>query len=489
MDKKPNVVYILADDLGYGDIAAYCNDSKIPTPNIDKLATQGMMFTDAHASTAVCTPSRYGILTGRYCWRSWLKTNVLGKCDTPLLKDTDMTVGHLYQEQGYHTGCIGKWHLGMRWPMKNGGYLVARDENYKKMPLEQIEEQIAELDYTAAIMDGPVDHGFDSYAGPDVPNHPPYAWIHNHHIVEVPTVYRTFTNIRTKTWNPGAGIAVKGFQMEDISEKIAEESVAYITAHKEESFFLYLPLAGPHSPIAPAERFLGKSGAGKYGDYVYMMDWTVGQVMETLEKEGLAENTIVIFTSDNGPEKTAYERIREHGHYSMGHMRGVKRDNWEGGHRVPFIVRWSGQVAAESTCTETISLLDFYATSMELLGLSPKENGGEDSLSFLAALKGNPIDHATREGIVYTSDKGKHSLRLGEWVYIDHCTGDSNAEPEWYKAERGYCTHHLPKELFHLGKDPMQRNNCYEEHLEIAASMKQLLDRYITEGKSVGLTK
>lgn len=487
--KQPNVIYILADDLGYGDIGAYYDKSKIPTPNIDKLAKEGMRFTDAHASTSVCTPSRYGILTGRYCWRSWLKTNVLSKQDTPLLNAKDFTVGHLFKEKGYHTGCVGKWHLGMRWPLKDGTYLKARDENYKKLPLEYVEEQISNIDYTAPVLDGPVDHGFDFYSGPDVPNQPPYAWIKNRNLTEVPTVYRTFNNLKTKEWSAGAGIAVKGFKMEDISEDIASESVQYIKDHKDEPFFLYLPLAGPHTPIFPAKRFLGKSKAGIYGDYVYMMDWTVGEVMKTLKEEGIDENTIVIFTSDNGPEKTAYNRIKEYNHYSMADLRGVKRDLWEGGHRVPFIVRWPNVVKENSVSTETISLLDFYSTTMELLGLQTKQNGGEDSLSFLSALKGQPIDRSTREGIVYTSCKGEHSLRIGDWVFIDNNTGANNPEPEWFMNERGYKTHNQEKELYNIKNDPQQKNNIYQDNLDIANKMKKILDEYVENGRSISIKK
>lgn len=306
---KPNIVYILADDLGYGDVDCYNPASKIPTPNIDRLAKEGVRFTDAHSPSAVCTPTRYSLLTGRYAWRTRLQRNVIGPFAQPLIAENQQTVPGILRRQGYATACIGKWHLGWGWP-KPG------DDGKR--------------DFTQPIPDGPTTRGFDLYFGTDVPNYPPYCFLENDRTVGIPSanapVGRDAFNI--------AGPMVPGWKLVDVLPGLEKRAVEYIekAAKGNKPFFLYLPLTSPHYPVVPAAAFRGKSKAGEYGDLVVQTDRVVGEVLDALKRNGVAENTLVFFTSDNGPEITsevkcgAYDRLKEFKHASMGNFRGAKRD-------------------------------------------------------------------------------------------------------------------------------------------------------------------
>ncbi len=483
MNKKPNIIYILADDMGFGDVSCYDKNGKIPTPNLDKLAAEGIRYTDAHSPSAVCTPSRYGILTGRYCWRGILKDNVLWEWDNPILEPERTTLAQLYKNNGYRTACIGKWHLGWSWRCKDGS--IAGD-SFKPGSYDRAlrAEKEAEIDYTAPIGGGPVDSGFDSYFGIDVPNFTPYTYFKDNMLDPIPTVEREFEH---KGWFNLTlnGMSTPDYELEDVVVKLSDRVVDYIKQSDDEPFFLYYPLTGPHTPVAPTADFIGKSGAGEYGDFVVMMDWAVGEVMRALKEKGIDDNTLVLFTCDNGPEHTAYDRIREHEHYSMSHLRGVKRDCWEGGHRVPMIVRWKDEIKPGTVCDDTLSLLDFYATSAEILGQQLNEDEGEDSLSFLPTFYGDKPDYSAREGIVYHAYSGKLSLRVGDWVYIDHPTGDDNKEPEWFKEERGYKPHSQDKELYNLRDDIQQAVNLYNDNPDKAAQMQSLLREYVEQGRSL----
>ena len=280
--QAPNIVIILADDLGYGDPTCYNPDSKIPTPNIDKLASEGLQFTDAHSASAVCTPTRYSILTGRYCWRTRLKKSVLWAWDEPLINKNRLTLPEMLKEKGYQTAAIGKWHLGWEWPTSDT--LDVKKQNGEN------------IDYKLAIKGGPLAHGFDYYFGDDVPNFPPYTFIENEKVVEIPTIDKPNHLFGSK------GKMTKNWKLEDVMPTITQKSVDYIdeASKQAEPFFLYFALTAPHTPIAPLTKFKGKSKAGPYGDFVYEVDWCVGQVMNALKENGVDENTLVIFTSDNG---------------------------------------------------------------------------------------------------------------------------------------------------------------------------------------------
>ncbi len=474
--KKPNIIYILADDMGYGDVRCYDKNCKIPTPNLDRLAAQGMRYTDAHSPSAVCTPSRYGILTGRYCWRTSMKKDVLWAWDNPIIEKDRTTLGHVCKENGYDTACIGKWHLGWEWRCKDGS--IAGDTLEQGVHDKPKRAEVGEtIDYEAPIGEGPITRGFDYYYGIDVPNFSPYTYFENDRLTPVPTVDREF-------YEPGFKVMLQGkstpdYELEDVVGHLSDKAVEYINSDKNKPFFLYYALTGPHTPLVPTEEFKGKSGAGAYGDFVAMMDHAVGEVMRAVSEAGIEEDTIILFTCDNGPEKFAYNNILENGHYSMSHLRGLKRDCWEGGHRVPMIIMWKSEIPEGSVCNDIVSLLDFYATVAEVLNHDLKADEGEDSLSFLSTFYGNSPDHTKREGIVYHSCSGKLSLRVGDWVYIDSPSGDDNQEPEWFKEERGYKPHGLDKELYDLKNDIQQAENLYEKEPGQAEYMRELLVRYV----------
>lgn len=477
MPTLPNIVVILADDMGYGDAGCYNPDSRIPTRHLDAMAANGMRFTNAHTTSAVCTPSRYGLLTGRYCWRSRLTSGIVWQWDSPLIEPDRATVADLAKRAGYKTACIGKWHLGWDWQDADGRS-IGDDLPFGVMDHDGRSVVGERVDYTRRLGGGPVDHGFDHYFGVDVPNFPPYTWFVDDHVAEVPTVPKPDTMFGA----PGA--AVPDWSLEAMLPTFAQRASDFIAeaALAEEPFLLYLPLTSPHTPIAPNEAFRGTSEAGNYGDFVVETDWVVGQVREALRRAGVADNTLVLFTSDNGPERKvsdpndigAYERIRTYGHASMGNWRGIKRDTWEGGHRVPFIAEWPATITAGRECDQLVSLADLFQTVAELVGVETEPHEGEDSASMLSLLQGS--DQPIRDHAIYHSQDGTFAICKDDWVLIDGPTGANNEEPAWYRSQRGYTDHDQPAELFHLADDPCERHNRYQEEPAIAAELRRLLN-------------
>ncbi|TVR57314.1 MAG: arylsulfatase [Spirochaetaceae bacterium] len=479
----PNIIYILADDLGYGDPGCNNPSSAIPTPNIDRLAAEGIRFTNAHAGSSVCTPSRYAVLTGRYAWRGRLKNGIVWEWDAPLIEENRRTVAGMLRDNGYATACIGKWHLGWEWKLTDG----SRPNDHVAFGARLLNERHElgmRVDYGARIGGGPVDRGFDSYFGVDVPNFAPYTWFENDHLTEIPSVEKP----GHLYGNPG--LAVPDWELEPMIPEFTRRAVEYIDSRSTsgEPFFLYLPLTSPHSPVVPNEQFKGTSGAGNYGDFVCEVDWVVGEVMKALDRAGLAENTLLVFTSDNGPEHRtpddigAFERIREYGHSSMGALRGIKRDVWEGGHRVPFVARWPAVTPAGAVCDELLSLSDLAATCAEIVGTRLEAEEGEDSVSFLSMLQG-AVATPTRSFAVHHSAAGVFAVRArvpgraGDWVLIDAPSGGDFEEPAWFRAERGYEPHGEPRELYNLTDDPTERRNLHAEEPEIARVLSAILDR------------
>jgi arylsulfatase A-like enzyme len=491
----PNVVYVLADDLGYGDVSRYNADSKIPTPNLDRLATEGRTFTDAHAPSAVCSPTRYSLLTGRYCWRTELDSRVLWPWDPPLIDADRLTVPELLGEHGYHTACIGKWHLGWDWPTDDGRP-ASGDAAIGEHAGEQRRARDEHVDFSAPIRGGPTERGFDHYFGDDVPNFQPYTWIEDDRILRQPTAEKPEGMFGFGSGGPMA----PGWTLEAVMPEITARAVEYVEeqgqayAEDGDPFFLYFPLTAPHTPIVPAKRFRGRSDAGPYGDWVCEVDWAVGEVLDALDRAGVAEDTLVVFTSDNGPEHldaladledaTAYDRAREYDHYSMDGLRGIKRDTWEGGHRVPFIARWPGEVPADTECSETICLVDLMRTLASLLGADLPADAGEDSYDVLPALRGEDDDDPLREATVHHGVSGNLAIRKGDWVLIDAPTGDENDEPDWFREERGYEDHDHPGELYDLSVDLAQRENLYGERPGKVEELRSLLDQYRERGRS-----
>ena len=481
--QKPNIIYILADDMGYGDMGCNNPGCKIPTPHLDRLAAQGMRFTDAHASSSVCSPSRYALLTGRYCWRTPLKSSVLWPWDPPLIEADRPTVAKLLRQQGYRTACIGKWHLGWEWATKDGKPAYG-DAPIGLLDREQRQALERNIDYSQPIGGGPLACGFDYYFGVDVPNFPPYTWFEQDRLATAPTEQKPEEMFGL----PGA--MKPGWRLEDMVPEFVRRARAYIAEANSDPFFLYLPLTSPHTPIVPNEDFIGRSGAGLYGDFVCEVDWVVGEIMAALDEQGLADDTLLIFTSDNGPECSraaaggCYEHVRQFGHYSMAHLRGAKRDTWEGGHRVPFVARWPGVTPAGSVCDQLALLGDFMATCAELTGAQLPSGAAEDSISVLPLLQGQ-VDEPVRRSAVHHSCAGRFAVRQDDWVFIDAPSGDDNREPDWFKAERGYSDHDFPGELFNLKDDIAERQNLYGQHPDIVRNMSRRLEEIKVQGEAL----
>jgi len=462
--KRPNIIFIMADDMGYGDLGCYNKESKIPTLNMDALAAEGIRFTDAHSPSAVCTPTRYGVLTGRYCWRSRLKKGVLNGYSPTLIETQRMTVASLLKQHGYATACIGKWHLGLG--------------NDKK------------ADFNKPFVSGPNTLGFDYFYGiPASLDMPPYCYIENDRAVEKPTLTVEAGKAEEDGWWREGAIA-PDFKHVEVLPKLTERAVEYIDNHSGKSqdkpLFMYFAMTAPHCPIAPADFVKGRSKAGGYGDFVVEVDWTVGQVVKALERNGLTDNTLIIVTSDNGsPGRTKINRapyaiIKEYGHYPNGRLRGIKADIWDGGHREPFIARWPGKIPAGTTSSELICLTDLLATCAAIVGAELPGNAGEDSYNILPAMLGQTLAEPIRQAVVHHSGSGMFSIRQGKWKLILGRGSGGFSSPKFYKPKPGE-----PKgQLYNLEDDFAEANNLWNEHPQIVARLTNLLETYEEQGRS-----
>jgi arylsulfatase A len=435
--EKPNVVYILADDLGYGDVHALNAKSSIPTPNMDRLSSEGMTFTDAHSGSAVCTPTRYGVLTGRYCWRSRVKRGVLNGYSSHLIEPERATVADVFKQAGYATACIGKWHLGMDFPARPKGqqYLGGEDP----------------------IQNGPLALGFDTFYGVAASlDMPPYVFIENEHFEEMTTTH--FQARGFPAYSRGGKMA-PGFRHEDGLDILTKKATDYIKAQDGKPFFLYFPMTAPHKPVLPHARFRGKTDLGPYGDFIVQVDWTVGQVLNTLDELGLAENTLVILTSDNasfmhraiGDDEghVANESVQAYHpekHAANHIFRGTKADVWEGGHRVPFLVRWPTVVKSGSESAQTICLTDLLATAAEITGGSfDRTAEGEDSFSFLPLLSGKGT--YTREPVINHSISGMFAIRSKEWKLVLGNGSGGRQKPKGKRFQGPYQLYNLAADI------------------------------------------
>jgi arylsulfatase A len=472
---KPNIVIILADDLGYGDVQCYNRDKgKIATPNIDRLAAQGMRFTDGHSSSGVCSPSRYTLLTGRYHWRTKLQTGIVGVFEPPLIAPDRVTIASFLKGHGYRTACIGKWHLGWNWPIGAGqGKYLAAPKGDKAVATEEHQKAWREI-FSKKIAGGPTTRSFDIYFGTDVPNWPPYCFIDNDRTVGIPTEFlpaEMFKNRQAGMQGP----ALKGWKLEAILPALGDRAIDFITtsAQAREPFLLYLPLTSPHTPLAVNEPWRGKSGLNRYADFVMETDAVVGRVLEALERSGVADNTLVIFTSDNGcASPNGAAELMRMGHFPSGPLRGFKTDAWEGGHRVPFIARWPGVVKAGSVCPQLVQQADLLATFAEVLGAKLPANAGEDSFSFLPLLKGG--DRAIRDHAVNASSKGLPSVRHGAWTLI---LGPGSGGSSDAGDGKGI-------QLYNLADDLGQTKNLADAEPKRVSDMKALFEKLISAGRS-----
>ncbi len=457
----------MADDLGYGDLGSY-GAEHFETPACDRLAAEGMRFTDAHSPSAVCTPTRYSVLTGRYAWRSWLKNWVLQE-NHPLLIDPDrLTMGKVFQKAGYRTGCVGKWHLG--WGTKVG------------------------QDFSGEMKPGPLEVGFDEFFGVPFSHNSGKAlqvYVKDRRIVGLPegSSYRS-EEAKEKTVR----------SLEDTAIQLSQEAVAFIERNKDQPFFLYYPTTNIHFPITPHPRFAGKTRSGKYGEFVIEFDWAVGQILEALDRNQIADNTIVVITSDNG----ARPHPDLNGHACNGPWRGEKRMIYEGGHRVPLIVRWPSHVGKNVVSDETVCLTDFFATFAKILGQPTPQNAGEDSYNITPVLEGDDYKKPLREATVHHSVSGQFALREGNWKLIegrgsgDYPRKESGAmDVKTWKIQLNVETGEPIKldyfqlepdgkyQLYNLAKDPKERKDLSQIYPDRAREMLKLLNKYRDEGRSV----
>ncbi len=454
--KPPNIVYILADDMGYGDVSCLNPESKIHTPNIDRLANEGIKFTDAHSGAAVCTPTRYGVLTGRYCWRTRLKRGVLHGYDRHLIDKERMTVASLLKQHGYNTAGFGKWHLGMDFPTTDG-----------KKPGPK------NTDWKGTIKNGPNSFGFDYFYGisASLDMHP-YIYIENDKFVGECTTQKAFHR---------RGLAHADFEAVDVLPEISRKTVEYIKKQDAETPFLaYVALTSPHTPIVPAKEYRGRSDmkgkAGEYADFCIQTDAVVGEITAALEEKGLAENTLVIYTSDNGfAHYVGNEKLESKGHYPSYIYRGYKSDAWDGGHRIPFIARWPGKVAPSGECDQTVCLTDLLATCAAIVNAELPADAGEDSYNILPALLGEKVKSPIREATVHTSIKGVHAIRQGKWKLI------------FARGSGGWTSGKVstPGQLYDMEKDPDESENLYDKRPDVVKRLTALMEKYKRRGRSV----
>jgi len=480
----PNIVIIYADDMGYGDLNCQNPNSKIPTPNLDQLASEGMRFTDAHSSSGICSPSRFALLTGSYHWRR--QHGIVSSFGKPFFKDSDITLPQLLKTKGYTTACIGKWHLGWDWEFKNAP--SEKVNQWGKMREVYLSNDI---DWSKPIGGGPLDRGFDYYFGDGTINFPPYAWIENDQFIEAPTAEMEINSIGFNTkegnWEFRPGPKVKDWNPYEVLPTLTKKTVEWINKQDDDKpFFLYFALPSPHAPIIPNDDFDGKSGAGGYGDFMVQTDWVAGQVLKALKEKGLEENTIIIFSADNGPEHYAWKRAEKYGHFSMGYFRGLKRDVWEGGHHVPLIIKWPGQVEAASISNEVISQVDIMATLASITGIDLSESAAPDSYNFTSVIKGKKYKSPVREATVHNTYETKWGIRKGKWLYINGKSGGHRKLPESFKKLTGYTDFNTDGLLFDMVDDPEQRINHYEKYPEKIKEMEKLLQEYRERGYSIG---
>lgn len=469
----PNIVILYADDMGYGDLAVQNPDSKIRTPHLDRLAREGMRFTDAHSSSGICTPSRYALLTGRFHWRKF--HGIVQSFGPPSFDAAELTLPELLRGRGYRTACIGKWHLGWDWDaIKRPGAKADPKTGYAPDA----------FDWSRPIPGGPLDHGFDSYFGDDVPNFPPYAWFENDRVATPPTVPLALTPKTAEgAWEARPGPMVAGWDFHAVMPRLTERAEQFIASRRGQAqpFFLYFPFTSPHAPIVPSPEFAGKSQAGGYGDFMEQTDSTVGRVLAALAAHGFADNTLVIFSADNGPESYAYPRIRNFGHRSAGPLRGLKRDLWEGGHRVPFLVRWPGRVPAGAVSPALVSQVDIMATLAAAVGAPLPAGTAHDSHNLLDVWTKNAP--SPRRTIVHNTNANGYALRHDQWLYIASRTGAVTKVPDWFDPAHGYAPHTQPGELYDLSADLAQHRNLHAQLPEKVAELSALLAAVRAKGQ------
>lgn len=476
-DPKPNIIILYADDMGYGDLGANNPASKIPTPQLDRLAAEGMRFTDGHSSSGVCSPSRYAMLTGRYHWRDF--HGIVNAFDGPVFKSGRLTMPEMLRKQGYTTACIGKWHLGFDWNS------IRKPGSPAKSPKHD------DYDWSKPFRGGPCDHGFDSYFGDNVINFPPYAWIENDRLPAVPDKTFEASDFTGKPkeggWECRPGPGRSDWDPYQALPTLTRRGVDFIRSRKgkDQPFFLYFALPSPHAPVIPNEAFRGKSKAGAYGDFMVETDDASGQLLTALRDAELEQNTIVIFSSDNGPENFAYARDEKFGHWSSAPLRGLKRDIYEGGHRVPFIIRWPGITKQGSVSDALISQIDLMATLASATGYKLPDHAAEDSHDFLPWLTG--VSKSPPRSIhIHNTNSKSYAIRRGEWVLVDAKSGYTSRKPtaSWIRKHGAIQGAATRSQLFNLKQDIGQLQDVSSSHPELVTELRATLKNIRNQGHS-----
>ncbi|MBU2975659.1 sulfatase family protein [Zobellia sp. B3R18] len=485
--QKPNIIVIYTDDQGYGDVSALNPDAKFRTPNMDKLANEGIIFTDGHSSDAVCTPSRYSLLTGRYSWRTSLKKGGLG-ADGPCLIEKDrMTIASLLQENGYKTAMIGKWHLQMEFEGSLG----------------------KNRDWSKPFTDGPIEKGFDYYFGiPASMNYGVLTYLENDKVLDPPVLWtkkkadknsRTFSDTinpkgyrmtppyrsTRKEGTSGWVEVAPSFNDELVLKTFADKAVDYISESAVEAksgkpFFLYLPLTSPHLPHCTHPDFQGRSNCGNYGDFMEETDYRIGQVLEALKANGIEDNTLVIFSSDNGAETNYVYQREKYGHYSSLNFKGGKRDIYEGGHRVPFLMRWPNGIQAGSKSDVPVCQTDYLATIADIVGVELPDNAGEDSYSLLPILRGEGYDKLVRGAVIHHSASGHFAIRDGNWKLNMFRGSGGSLNPKFIEPKKGEAIY----ELYNMEEDPGETINLYFKNPDVVKRLTQKIAKIIEEGRT-----
>ena len=470
-EERPNIVILYADDMGVADVSYGNPKAKIQTPHLDKLASQGMTFTDGHSSSGICTPSRFALLTGQHHWRRF--HGIVGAFGGTVFQPDDFTIAKMFKQKGYSTGCFGKWHLG--WDF----------DAIRKPGTKKGDPRADSYDWTKRFPNGPLDQGFDYYFGDGTINFPPYCWIEGDRFLTIPTqpVIKSKPLAGGGSFRPGP--MAESWNPYDILPTITKKTVEWISKQKKDRpFFAYLAFNSPHYPIVTNQEFHGKSKAGYYGDFVIETDAMVGKVLNALKKNGFADNTLVVFSADNGPETHAFERLKEFDQWSSGKYRGVKRDIYEGGHRVPFLVRWPGQITPKSISNEVVSQVDLAATFAKIIDYPLGKKEAIDSYNLLPVLSGKKYSKPLRVATVQNTSPKKFALRQGDWVLIDAPTGAAKKEQkdylDYFELKPFEKENHAL--LFNLMDDPRQSNNLYSQYPLKVKKMRSLLQSYL-DGK------
>jgi arylsulfatase A-like enzyme len=483
---RPNILLILADDLGYGDVGRYNPESKVPTPHLDRLAQQGLRFTDAHSPSTVCTPTRYSLLTGQMAFRNGMRGVFDGAGGPCLIEENRLTLPEMLRQKGYSTACFGKWHIGLTFYDAEGN------------PIHQNGlKAVQRIDYSRPIPDGPLHRGFNRFFGTACCPTTDwlYAWIDGDRIPVPPTMQLNKDNLPKHEWSFDCrrGMVAPDFDHERVDlvflEKSREFLRQHVTEHPDRPFFLFHSFQAVHLPSFPAPKFQGRTDAGPHGDFIHEMDWIVGELLKTLDELHIAENTLVIFTSDNGPEVgTVVNMRRKYRHDGARPWRGMKRDNWEGGHRVPMLARWPGVIEPGRVTTQTFCLTDVMATCAAIVNYDLPNDAAEDSFNFLPVLNGSQSgDEPLREYTLHQTISLALAIRKGPWKYLDHkgSGGNNYNRPNLKPFQLPETAPDAPGQLYNLENDPGETRNLYFEHPGIVKELKSQLETFRASGRSV----